>query len=188
MLLLIIGLTIWTLAHLLRSHAPKFRESLQSRFGNAAKGLIGVVILISLVMMIMGYREADLVQIWSPPYWLKYLNNLLMVIALYMYFTTATTPGTAFVFGNLKNPQLTGFKVWALAHLLVNGDLAAIILFGGLLAWAILQVVSSKRVESLVDRNTAPIKSPWIHLALVIVVFFFVSIAHHWLGKYPFAM
>ncbi len=110
MLLLITGLIIWTLAHLLRSCVPDFRQALQSKLGVAAKGLIGLVILTSLLMMIFGYRSADFVQLWTPPIWLRSVNNLLMFVALYAYFTTATVPGTAVVLGNLKNPQLTGFK------------------------------------------------------------------------------
>jgi uncharacterized membrane protein len=187
MLLLVTGLILWTAAHLFRSCTPDLRESLQTKLGNGAKGVMGVIILISLVLMVIGYRNADFIHIWSPPFWLVYVNNVLMVIALYMYLTTATQPGTAFVFGNMKNPQLTGFKVWAFSHLLVNGDLASILLFGGLLAWAVLQVISSKRVASLVNRNDAPISSPWIHLLLVVAVLIGIALVHNWLGVYPLA-
>lgn len=187
MLTLVAGLILWTAAHLLRSCAPDFRASLQNKLGNGAKGLMAVIILISLAMMIIGYRSASFVHIWSPPFWLVYVNNALMIVALYMYMTTATKPGTAFIFGNLNNPQLTGFKVWALAHLLVNGDLASILLFGGLLVWAVLQIITSRRVESLVNRDSAPISSPWIHLALIVAILIGITLVHNWLGVYPFA-
>jgi uncharacterized membrane protein len=188
MFLIIAGLIIWTLAHLLRSLAPQIRQSLQDRFGNGAKGIMAVVIVISVILMITGYRSADQLLLWSPPLWLWSINNLLMLLALYMYFTTATKPGTAFIFGSLKNPQLTGFKVWAAAHLLVNGDLASVVLFGGLLAWAVIQVIAAKRTVSLVDRNTAPISSPWVHAALSVAAFFAIAFIHYWLGAYPFAV
>jgi len=187
MFLLILGLVIWIAAHLQRSYAKGFRESLQQKLGNGAKGLISVVVIVSLILMIIGYRSADVITIWTPPIWLYHVNNLLMVLALYIYFTTATKPGTAFIFGSIKNPQLTGFKIWAVAHLLVNGDLASIVLFGGLLAWAVVEVIASKRTPSLVDRATAPISSPWIHLGLVAVIFVVIAGIHTWLGKSPFA-
>ena len=77
-----------------------------------------------------------------------------------------------------SHPQLTGFKVWAAAHLLVNGDLASILLFGGLLAWAVVEVIFSKRVPGLVNRDSAPISSPIVHLGLVVVAFGVVAGIH----------
>lgn len=187
MLLILVGLFIWIAAHLLRSCAQNFRQTLQQKFGDGSKGIIGLVILISLALMIFGYRNAEPVLLWSPPALMRYLNNLLMFIALYVYLTTATKPGTAFIFGRLKHPQLTGFKVWAIAHLLVNGDLPSVVLFGGLLIWAVIQIVVANRTSSLVDQNTAPITSPWVHLLLAVGVFVAVALVHNWLGVYPFA-
>ncbi|MEM1272890.1 MAG: NnrU family protein [Pseudomonadota bacterium] len=184
--LLVLGLLLWSSLHLFRSVAPDGRAALEARFGPASKGLIALGILVSLGLVILGYRATGYVPIWSPPAFFTHVNNLLMVLALYMYLSSATKPGTAFAFGNLKNPQLTGFKLWAAAHLLVNGDLAAMILFAGLLAWAVLEVVFSKRVPSMVDRSKAPISSPWTHLGLVLAAFAAVSALHAALGRWPF--
>lgn len=185
-ILLLVGLALWSGAHLLRSVQPERRAALQDRLGDASKGVMALMVLVSLGLMILGYRATPFVPVWTPPAFLTHLNNLLMIIAFYMYLTSATKPGTAFVFGNLKNPQLTGFKVWVVAHLLVNGDLAAILLFGGLLAWAVVEVIMSKRVPGLVNRDNAPISSPWVHLAIVIAVVAVVSGIHAWLGVWPF--
>ncbi len=187
MLLIVIGLGIWIAAHLLRSCAKDYRALLQQRFGNASKGIMAVIILLSLALMIIGYRGADTVLLWAPPVWLTYVNNVLMLAALYIYFTTATKPGTAFIFGSLKNPQLTGFIVWAVAHLLVNGDLASVVLFGGLLIWAVAQIAVSGKSVSLVDQATAPISSPWVHLGLVAGMFVLIVLLHNWIGVRPFA-
>ncbi|MEL6167311.1 MAG: NnrU family protein [Pseudomonadota bacterium] len=183
---LILGLALWAGLHLCKPLAPAFRSALQDRLGDGSKGLIALGLVLSVVLMWWGYRSAALVVIWTSPSWMTHLNNLLMLLAFYMFLTTATKPGTAFMFGNLKNPQLTGFKVWAVAHLLVNGDLAALILFGGLLAWAVAEVIVAKRRPSAVDRTTAPIGSPWVHLALVLVAFAGVAALHSWLGRWPF--
>lgn len=186
MFLLVLGLIIWTAAHLFRAIAPGARERLQRKFGVGAKAMVAVVVLLSLALMINGYRSADPVILWQSPLWLFYVNNALMVLALYIYFTTATAPGTAFAFGSLSNPQLTGFIIWAVAHLLVNGDLASVVLFGGLLVWAVLQIAVSRRAVSLVDRSLAPVKSPWVHLALVVAALIVICVMHAWLGKSPF--
>ncbi|MEL7462375.1 MAG: NnrU family protein [Pseudomonadota bacterium] len=183
--LLLLGLGLWSGLHLMRSVMPQARARLQDRLGTGAKGLITLGLLASLVLMVLGGNLVPFVAVWSPPGFLTHLNNALMLLAFYMFLTSATQPGTAFVFGSLKNPQLTGFKVWALAHLLVNGDLASIILFGGLLAWAVAEVIFSKRVPALVDRGKAPISSPWVHLGLVIVAFVGVA-AIHAIWRWPF--
>ncbi len=185
-ILLIIGLLLWSGAHLFRSVNPPGRASLETRFGQGSKGIMALLILGALILMVLGYRAVPFVPVWTPPVFLTHVNNLLMILAFYMFLTTATKPGTAFVFGNLKNPQLTGFKVWAAAHLLVNGDLASILLFGGLLAWAVAEVIFSKRVPGLVSRDGAAISSPWVHLAIVVVAFGVVSAIHIWLGVWPF--
>jgi len=113
MTLLILGLLIWIVAHLQRSFAKGFRQNLQNKLGNKAKLIISLIILASLAMMIVGYKSAELSLIWVAPWWMIYVNNILMFFALYVYFTTATTKGTAFVMGSIENPQLVGFKIWA---------------------------------------------------------------------------
>lgn len=186
MILLILGLLLWTACHLARSAAPDFRQSLTDGFGETSKGIMAVGILLSVALMIFGYRSAAFIPVWNPPAFFTHINNLLMLFALYVYFQTATKPGTAWIMSHTKNPQLTGFKIWAVAHLLVNGDLAAIILFGGLLGWAVVQVIFSKRVPSMVDRETAKIDSPFVHLGLVLAVFVGIAIVHTLLGRWPF--
>lgn len=186
MTLMIFGLILWTGLHLIRSLAPDFRQSLSDRLGSGSKGIITLGILVSVGLMIVGYRSADFIPVWNPPAFFTHLNNLLMLLAFYIFFQTSTQLGTAWILGNSQNPQLIGFKTWTIAHLLVNGDLASIILFGWLLVWAVVEVIASKRTPSLVDRSTAPISSPVVHLALVLVVFAIVASIHTWLGYNPF--
>ncbi len=189
MLLLIVGLLIWIAAHLLRSCAKDLRAAMQQKLGLGSKIVIALIISAGLALMIIGYKSvgAGSTLLWMPPAWMTYINNVLMFGALYIYFTTATKPGTAFVFGAVKNPQLIGFKIWAVAHLLVNGDLRSVVLFGGLLVWAVLQVILANKNESLVNRSLAPISSPIVHLVLVVVIFLLIMLVHNWLGVRPVA-
>lgn len=186
MIFLLFGLFAFVAFHLIRSKRPEWRQAAQAEVGDQSKGIMSLGILCSVALMVVGYRAAAFIPIWNPPEFLTHINNLMMVFALYIFFMTATQPGTAFIMGDSKNPQLTGFMIWTVAHLLVNGDLASIILFGGLLAWAIVQLKVSKETASLVDRSTAPISSPWVHLALVVGVFVIVAVLHTWFGRWPF--
>ncbi|MEO0486210.1 MAG: NnrU family protein [Pseudomonadota bacterium] len=182
MTLLILGIILWWGGHLWRRFLPGLAASL----GKAGYPISAVLILGSVVLIILGYRSAPFIEVWTPAPWLTHANNLLMLVAFYTYFATATRPGVAFVVGRLKHPQLTGFKIWAIAHLLVNGDLAAVLLFGSMLAWAVVEVILINRMGGNLSRDAAPIKSPWVHLALVLAVFTLVAGVHAWLGVYPF--
>ena len=186
-LALILGLALWAGLHLMRRVAPAARGALTDRLGEGSKGVIALGLVASIVLMWLGYRALPFIPVWSPPGFLTHINNLLMIFAFYVFLQTTTRPGTAFVMGRIKNPQLTGFKIWALAHLLVNGDLAAIVLFTGLLAWAVAEVVISARTPAhpLVDREAAKITSPWIHLGLTLAATLGVMLVHHWLGVTP---
>jgi len=186
MILLLVGLALWVVGHLWHRFVPDLYKGL----GKAGYAVSAVMILGSVVAMIGGYRAADFIPVWSPPAFFTHINNLLVLFAFYTYFTTATQKGVVLITGNLRHPQLTGFKIWAIAHLLVNGDLAAIILFGGLLAWAVVEVILINRQTADqggdIDRSDAPIKSRIGHLGLVLAVFVVIAGIHAWLGYNPF--
>ena len=183
MTLLILGLILWVAGHLWGRFVP----DLYDRIGPASKGVSAIMIIASVVLMVIGYRAAAFIPVWNPPTFLTHVNNLLMLLAFYVYFQTATQLGTAWIMGHTRHPQLLGFKIWTVAHLLVNGDVASLLLFGGLLGWAVWEVILLNRAKSVgPDRATAPIKSPWVHLALSLAVFSVVAGIHVWLGVSPF--
>lgn len=182
MLLMILGLLLWTGAHYFNRLAPDAR----ARMGDAGRGLVAVLVLASLVMMILGYRWADYIHVWAPPAFLTHVNNLLMVLAVYVYMSTAALPGKVWIASRIKNPQLTGVKIWALAHLLVNGDLASIILFGGILGWAVGSVILIKRGGDTFDRTRAPIKSEARFALVAAGVFIAIAVIHMLVGPSPF--
>ena len=135
MTLLILGVLLWAAAHLLKRLAP----GLRARLGEGAgKGLVTLALLVSIYLMVVGYRAADFTPLWEPPVFLRHVNNLLMVFAVILV-TMQANRGRMRTW--MRHPMLTGVKTWALAHLLVNGDLASLVLFGGLLAWAVVEVI-----------------------------------------------
>ena len=176
MTLLILGVALWWAAHLFKRLAPGPR----ARMGNAGRGVAAVLILLSVVLMVVGYRGAETVQLWHPPAFLTHVNNLLMVFAFYLY--AADGLKTA-VTRKIRHPQLTAFKTWTVAHLLVNGDLASVILFGGLLAWAVVSGIGLNRAQG---DWTPPAARPAANeikaLVGALVVTVIVMLIHNWLG------
>ncbi|WP_297772979.1 NnrU family protein [uncultured Roseovarius sp.] len=176
---LILGLILWVAAHLFKRVAPDLR----ARMGNAGKGLAAVGILAGLVLMIYGYRQADFVNIWFPPGWTVHLNNLMMLAAVFVYGMSATKGRLR---GAMRHPQLTAVKIWAVAHLLVNGDLASLVLFGGLLAWAVLEVVVINLSEEWERPEPGEAKKDVLLVIITVVLFLVMTFVHNWLGVWPF--
>src|SRR6056297_1014144 len=176
---LILGLILWTAAHLFKRVAPDLRESM----GTAGKALAAVGILAGLVLMIYGYRQAEFVNIWFPPAWTVHLNNLMMLAAVFVYGMSATKGRLR---GAMRHPQLTAVKIWAVAHLLVNGDLASLVLFGGLLAWAVLEVVVINHSEEWERPQPGEAKKDVILVVITVVMFLVITLIHNWLGVWPF--
>jgi uncharacterized membrane protein len=175
MALLILGMILWVGAHYFRRLMPEQRAAL----GNKGKGVIAVAIVVSLVMIIIGYRGAAFIDVWYPPSFLTHLNNLLMVFAFWVYGSSAAKGAKAWPAYKTRHPQLMAVKIWAVAHLLVNGDLASIILFGGMLAWAVGSVILINKVEPDWTPPPAAGKATYIRLAVITVVMLIITIAIH---------
>jgi uncharacterized membrane protein len=177
--LLIGGLVLWTLAHYFKRLMPEQRAAL----GNVGKAGAAVAILASLVMMIYGYRWAEFIPLYYPPGFLVHVNNLLMLVAVFVYGMSATTGRLR---GKLRHPQLIAVKIWAVAHLLVNGDLASVILFGGLLLWAGGSVALINRAETWERPEPGPAKKDILLVVITLVTFGIMTAIHAWLGVWPF--
>lgn len=182
---LILGLALWTAAHGVKIHAPERRATLAASWGEAPVKIAAMVgVLASVALMVWGYQSAGWVNLWYPPAWTVHLNNLLMVIALAVYVAGAI-PGH--VRHWVRHPQLVGVKIWALAHLLVNGDLASVILFGGLLAWAVVALIAINKRDGKPPKPAAgPIWWDGLHLVLAVALLGAVGWVHNYLGVWPY--
>lgn len=138
--LLILGVALWWAAHLFKRLMPARRAAM----GDGGKGAVAGALAVSILLMIFGFRMTDFIPVWSPPSFLIHINNLLVLIAIFM-MSPAGQKGR--LLNKVRHPMLGGVKLWAFAHLLVNGDLAGIILFGGLLAWAVVEVIVINKSE-----------------------------------------
>lgn len=179
MTLIVLGLALWWAAHLWKRLAPGSRASM----GDKGKGLVTVGVLAGVVLMVIGYRGVEQIDLWYPPAFLTHLNNLLMLFAVYLYAASGMKTRITRV---IRHPQLTAVKTWAVAHLLVNGDLASVILFGGLLAWAVVEVIL---INKAVPRGPLPEPaSAGKEVGAVlgaVVVLVAIMLVHNWLGVPP---
>jgi uncharacterized membrane protein len=145
MTILIVGLVLFLGVHSLSIVNEPLRNRLQASLGEAAfKGLYSLVALIGLVLIIWGYGAArmDPTMVYTPPGWLRHLAMLLLVPVFPLLFATYF-PGK--IKAKLGHPMLVAVKLWALAHLLANGMLHDLLLFGSFLAWAVADRISMKR-------------------------------------------
>ena len=141
MALLIIGILVFLGVHLLPAF-PSVRDTLIGRFGETGyKALFGVLSLLGFVLLIWGFAIAPYVPVWSPPAWTRWVAIVLMLPA-FIFLVAAYVPGQ--IKAKLKHPMLVAIKTWALAHLIANGDLASIILFGSFLAYAVFDRITLK--------------------------------------------
>jgi uncharacterized membrane protein len=145
MILLILGLALFLGMHgftMLRGP----RAALVGRLGaNGYKALYTLVSLAGFGLIIWGfgsYRAAGYIPVWSPPTWLRHVSALLLLPVMPLLFSAYAK---GFVKARLKHPMILAVKLWALAHLIANGDLGSIILFGAFLVWAVLGFMSMRR-------------------------------------------
>lgn len=142
---LVLGVLLFLGAHSTSIFADGWRSRVVRRIGEGPwKGLYGLVSLAGFVLIIHGYGAARLDPVWLyvSPAWMRHVTMLLM-LPVFPLLLAAYLPGR--IRGRLGHPMLAAVKFWALAHLLANGTLADVILFGGFLAWAVADRISLKR-------------------------------------------
>ena len=172
---LILGLALWVFFHLFKRLMPAARAKL----GDPGKGLVAVGSLAGIVLMVIGYRQADLTPLWYFP-WAIHLNNLLMVIAIVLL---GVGNSKSRLRGKMRHPMLAAAVLWAIAHLLVNGDVPSLVLFGGLGLWAIASMMLINRSEPAPEPYSEGTVQGDIRLAVIsLVVFVVIVLIHMWFG------
>lgn len=174
--LLILGLLLWILPHMFKRLAP----GLRARLGDPGKGLVAGLILVGVVLMVLGYRQADFIPVYNPLPGAGHANNTLMLSSVFL-FGVGGTKGVLYT--RMRHPMLWGQVVWAVAHLLVNGDLASIVLFGCLGLWALMEMTlinSAGPWQRPVQGRG--LKGDAMNLAGTLVLFGLAAMIHQWLG------
>ncbi len=180
MFLILLGLILWSAAHFFKRALPTQRAAM----GNTGKGLVAVASIVAIVLMVIGYRGSGGTVYWDRNPAMTGINNLLIVFAFYLF---AASGAKTWITTKIRHPQLTAVSVWAVAHLLVNGDAPSFLLFGGLLVWAAAEIVVLNRVQpDWTPAHAVPIRKEITAVIATVIVVGIVGAIHTWLGYNPF--
>jgi uncharacterized membrane protein len=192
MIILILGLVLFLGAHSLQIVAADWRQAMLARLGEGPwKGLYSLVAAVGLVLIVWGYGLArqDPVVLWLPPEWLKHLAVALNLVAFVLFAAYLVPAGR--MKARIGHPMVVAVKTWAFAHLLANGTLADVVLFGAFLAWAIADFISNRRRDRAEGRVrvAGPARNDALAVAIGVVIWAaFVWRLHQWLiGVSPLA-
>ena len=193
MLVLVAGLVLFLGVHSVSIAAPAWRQGMVARFGDKPwKGLYSLASAVGLVLLVVGYGIArrSPVVLYTPPAGLRHLALVVMLPVFPLLFA-AYLPGR--IKSAARHPMLLAVKLWAAAHLLANGTLADVLLFGGFLAWAVADRISVKR-RPAAEAHAVPAAPPRPANDAIAVVgglavyVLFVFWGHRWLtGVSPLA-
>ena len=192
MVVLALGLILFLAGHSTRIFAEDWRRSMIARRGEGPwKGIYSLVSIVGLVLVVWGYGMArpESALLFEPPTWLKHIAAALNLVALVLIGVFIVPAGR--IKARLGHPMILGVKTWAFAHLLANGRVADLVLFGAILLWAVADFVAAKardRVEGTA-RIAGPARNDAVAIILGLVLWAaFVWRLHYWItGVSPFA-
>ncbi|MBZ8131749.1 NnrU family protein [Afifella sp. IM 167] len=184
MFVLILGLILFLGAHSVRIWGEDFRERLIAERGEGVwKGIYSLASILGFLLIVWGYgmaRQAPVV-IWDPPVWTRHVGILLNAAA---FALVALNGSRGPVRAAVGHPMVLGVKVWAFAHLLANGTLADIFLFGSFLVWAIADYAAARRRDRRagVVRMAGPWRPELIRMGIGLALWLaFLLFLHKWL-------
>ncbi|TCM79187.1 NnrU family protein [Rhizobium sp. BK068] len=160
MALLIVGIVIFLGLHLIRVIAPGLRQSMIDRLGESGwKGVYSVVSILSLILLIYGFGQARQVtgMLYDPPVWMAHIALTLMLLAMICLAASLLPAGHIAV--KTKHPMVLSVKIWALSHLLANGETSSVLLFSAFLAWGVILRIALKRRERAGELTRRPFVS-----------------------------
>ncbi len=184
MLLLVLGILMFTGVHLVPSLAPALRSKLIQRRGeNGYKGLFSLALLVGIGLIVLGWRSTVPGLLYLPPVSLYPVALALLVVGFLLMVISGRPSRLKQI---LRHPQLTGVFLWGIAHLLVNGDSRSVVLFGGLTLWAAVEMIAINRRDGAWVKPEPPAWSAdLVSLVITAVVVAVVIFIHPWIAGVP---
>ncbi len=182
MVVLLSGLILFFAIHLVPSFVS-LRDGLVARLGlGLYKAVFALLSVAGLGLIVYGKAQAEFVALWHPPHELSVVTKLLMLPAM-VFLVAAYVPNN--FRKKIKHPMLTAVKTWALAHLLANGDLASVLLFGSFLAYGVVAVISANRRGKVKPVTAEPLWKDVLVVVLGGVLYAGIGMHHYQLFGVP---
>ena len=164
MMLFLLGLAVFFGTHLFTAIARGPRDAVIAKLGAMPyRGLYSLVAIAGFALIVIGWRTADASVLYAPPAWGPHLTYLLVLLALICLAAAYLPKGK--IAASLKHPMLAGVKLWAFGHLLANGEVRSVILFGSFLAFAVIDRIAVKK-RSAPTPSAGPIVNDLIAVAV----------------------
>lgn len=179
MVLLVAGIVLFIAVHLIpvfSSFCSRIRQKLSPKIYQLVFSLLS---LLSIVLIVQGLRSAAFVPVYSPPVWGHNAAVMLMLPALYLFFSTSMGPAPSSAKVLTAHPMSWGVIVWSVAHLLANGDLAHVLLFSAMGLYSVVSIVSGNNRGMTPKLTTRPVlSSELVFIGIVFVVYLALVFLH----------
>ena len=177
MIILVLGLLLWIVVHLFPGLASYKRKKLMLKIGVIPYKLVFATLIVSSIVLItMGWRSVEPIQLYALPGWINYVTKILVLLTFILFVAAQVKTNIKRV---LRHPQLTGLVLWCIGHLLANGDSRSLVLFVGLLIWAKLEIIAiNKRDGKRILPAAVPVTYDVLTVVGGVVVFSIFLFAH----------
>lgn len=186
MIKLALGILLWSFTHLILAAFAGLRKTLVARLGeNGYKGVFTLLMALALYLIISGWKVTVPNSVYVPYVWGRQVTAVLVLVGFVLFFAPYLSNNIKRL---LRHPQLTGLICWGVGHLMANGENRSIVLFGGLAAWAVLEIVLLNRRDGRwLKPPPAPRKNDIALIIAGLIAYVVVASAHQWLfGVSPF--
>ncbi len=177
---MILGLLVWSGVHLFKRVMPKARAFLDAKMGEkGAKGLIAILIVASVVMIIVGFKQIGWETLYVLPMWLRGIGTVFAFLGIVLM---GAANSKSRIRGIVRHPMLTGIILWSAGHFMITGMLSAVVFFGGMLIWAIVEILMINKQEPTYTPYTdGTARGDVILLVASVIVTIVVLLVHYWL-------
>ncbi|EAQ99316.1 NnrU family protein [Congregibacter litoralis] len=184
MILLVAGVVLFTGTHLFLGLAPDKVSAARQGWGEGPlKGLVTVFTVAGMALIVLGWRSSDSAWLYTTPSAIRGFASALAILAIYL-LVVSNRPSA--VKGIVRHPQLTAVLLWAVAHLLLNGDSRSLVLFGGLALWSVLEILVINRRDGAWEKPAAAgVIAEVVTVAIAAIVVVVLVWAHPWYAGMP---